>query len=106
MPRNKPADRRKSYNLPITFLSSSGKEIKLQITIGYGPRNTILEVFCADFKAGSDNHALVMDACILLSRLLQHGDTPEELVKAMCTPPSLIGAICTAILKEQQHAHV
>ena len=99
--RTKLPTRRSSANLAITFKSAAGKDIKLLITVGYDEEHKIREVFCANFQSGSDNHALVMDACILLSRLLQHGDTPTELVKSMCSPPSLIGTIAQAILQEE-----
>lgn len=103
--RSKLPDRRLCVNVPVTFTSVSGTQHKLIITVGYDVTNYQLrEVFCADFKAGSDTHATVMDACILLSRLLQHGDTPQELVASMCSPPSLIGTICKAICDEQNTA--
>ncbi len=101
--RTKLNDRRFSTTLKVHHRIASGDEIKLLITVGYeDPKRSIpREVFCADFKAGSDNHQLIMDACILLSRLLQHGDTPEDLVRSMCNPPSLIGTIAAVILREQ-----
>ena len=105
--RQKLPDRRLSINLPIKFQSAAGREIKILITVGYeviDGRYLIREVFTADFKAGSDNQALVMDACVLFSRLLQHGNTPEELFKAMCSPPSLIGVIAQVMMGEQLEA--
>jgi hypothetical protein len=89
--------------MPIVFKSFGGREFKLVITVGYDHEFRAREVFCADFKAGSDNQAIVMDACILLSRLLQHGNLPEELFASMSSPPSLIGSICKALC-EEQHA--
>jgi hypothetical protein len=97
-------ERRLCVNIPITFESVAGRQFKLVITVGYDDSYRLREVFCADFKAGSDNQAIIMDACILLSRLLQHGDTPQELVDSMCNPPSLIGTICKAICAEQDLA--
>ena len=42
-----------------------------------------------------------MDACILVSRLLQYGDTPEELLASMSGNPdkahSVIGSIVKAV---------
>ena len=99
--RTKLPSRRSSVNLDIIYKIADGKEINLLITVGYNEEHKIHEVFCANWKSGSDNHALVMDACILLSRLLQHGDTPLELVASMCSPPSLIGTIAQAILREE-----
>lgn len=100
--RNKLPDKRFSVNLPITHITTLQKEISLIITVGYNENREIKEVFCADFKAGSDNHAVVMDSCILLSRLLQHGDTPKQLLESMCLPLSLIGTICAALVKEEE----
>lgn len=97
-------ERRLCINIPIVFTSVAGPQFKIVITAGYDASYKLKEVFCADFKSGSDNQALIMDACILLSRLLQHGDTPQELVDSMCTPPSLIGTICQAICTEQNLA--
>jgi hypothetical protein len=76
---------------------NSGQEIALTVTFGFNMAGDVAEVFCDDFKAGSDMHATVMDACILLSRLLQHGDTPEELAATLCNPPSVIGTIAKAV---------
>ncbi len=104
MARNKLDPRRLCINRHVTFQSAAGREIKLVVTIGFSNDGNASEVFCADFRAGSDNQALVMDACILLSRLLQHGDTPAELLQSMCSPPSLIGTICKAICDEQNLA--
>jgi hypothetical protein len=100
--RTKLRERRFCANLNVTYRMFNGKEIKLAVTVGYDDQWNAKEVFCADFKSGSDNQALVMDACILLSRLLQHGDTPQDLVNSMCSPLSLIGTICEAILGEQE----
>jgi hypothetical protein len=95
--RDKLTDRRYSVNMHVPFVTPQGRMIKLLVTIGFDDSHRPREVFCADFKAGSDLHAVVMDACILLSRLLQHGDSPAELFASMCSPPSLIGTIAHAV---------
>lgn len=97
--REKLPERRIGINLDVPFKNS-----KVVITIGYDSMFLVKEVFCADFKAGSDSQAVVMDACILLSRLFQHGDTPQDILKSMCEPRSLIGTICQAICDEPQRA--
>ena len=79
-------DRRVSANLQIVHMTVDKKEIRLQVTIGYGPDRKIREVFCADFKAGSEFHALVMDTCILVSRLLQFGDTTQQIMRSLSHP--------------------
>ncbi len=71
------------------------------MTVGIDPDGKIREVFTADFKAGSDHLAIITDTCILISQLLQRGIGIEEMAQSMCEPPSLIGAICQAIVGEQ-----
>jgi hypothetical protein len=101
--RRKLPDRRLSITskVPVTL---DMKTWKILITVGFevqihlGKKHNVpLEVFCADFKAGTAIHTIVMDACILMSRLLQHGDTPEDIVKSLCQPPSLVGIIAQAV---------
>lgn len=99
--RSKLPDKRPSNNFVVQHELASGQIIKLQVTVGFDKDWNVREVFCASAKTGSDNHALVMDACVLLSRLLQHGDSPADLVKSMCTPTSLIGSIAAAIMCEE-----
>jgi hypothetical protein len=94
--RTRLADRRPSITSRVPFAMADGREISLTVTFGLNDAGEVREVFCADFKAGSDMHAAVMDSCILLSRLMQHGDTPEELAKTLCEPPSLVGCIARA----------
>ena|SRR6185437_3162212 len=96
MTRKKLPERRASETSKIT-VTIGGKEQKILITIGFDDDGLPKEVFCADFKAGSDLHALIMDACILVSRCLQHDDTGAELLAAMCKGPSIIGAIVAAV---------
>lgn len=101
MARTKLPDRRQCTNVTLTHTLAGGKEVKFIATFGLDGWNQVREVFCADFRAGSDQHAIIMDACILLSRLLQHGDTPAEILASMCSPHSLIGTIACAIVREQ-----
>lgn len=101
MSRIKLEPRRASVNKTIRFKSNGGHEFGIEITMGFDGIG-IKEVFCASFKAGSDNQAIVSDACILVSRLLQHGNTPADILKSMCSPPSLIGQICQAMCAEQE----
>src|SRR6516165_4581663 len=90
-------DRRPSITRYVAFFMNSGQVLALTVTFGFNEVGDVREVFCDDFKAGSDMHATVTDACILLSRLLQHGDTPEELAATLCNPPSVIGTIAKAV---------
>jgi hypothetical protein len=97
--RTRLADRRPSVTDRVSFVLADGSRIRLTVTFGFNQAGEVREVFCADFKAGSDMHATVMDSCILLSRLLQHGDTPGELARTLCDPPSLVGTIARAAAK-------
>jgi len=94
--RTRLADRRPSITGRVPFVMADGREISLTVTFGFDDTGSVREVFCADFKVGSDMHAAVVDSCILLSRLLQHGDPPEELARTLCDPPSLVGSIARA----------
>src|SRR5690348_2268871 len=97
MTRTKLRDRRASETRKITIRFANGKEQKILITIGFDDAGEPKEVFCADFKAGTDLHPLIMDACILVSRCLQHGDSGADLLASMCEGPSLIGGIVQVI---------
>lgn len=105
MTRQRLNDRRLSVTTPVTHtLGMTGQNLKVLVTFGFGSEG-VREVFCADFKAGSDNQALIMDACILISRLLQHGYSPAQLVASLCDPPSLLGAILRAAAEIDAQRH-
>lgn len=97
MPRTRLNDRRPSITRTLNFLQENGNVTKILITIGFDAQEKPREVFCADFKAGTTLHSIVMDACVMFSRLLQYGDTPAELLQSVCIPPSLIGQIAAAV---------
>jgi hypothetical protein len=98
MTRSKLPNRRANETRRIMFRSiATGNEQTILITVGFDDVGIAKEVFCADFKEGSDLHAVVMDACVLVSRNLQHGDAAAELLESMCQGPSLIGAIVKAV---------
>lgn len=98
--RKKLHDRRHNETRKVVYTHlSDGKEKNILITVGFDDDGIPREVFCADWKAGTDLHALVMDTCVLVSRLLQYGDTAAGLSEAMCEGPSLIGAIIAEVAK-------
>lgn len=109
MSRTRLPDRRPALTKRITFTSSaSGREMNIILSMGYECTVdhiplAVKEVFCDDIKVGSDNQAIVMDACILISRLLQYGENPEELAQTMCAGPSVIGAIVAAVAEEHRN---
>lgn len=100
MARAKLSDRRASVTIRVDHAWAGGNEVSVLVTLGYDPLGNVREVFSADFKSGTDLYFIITDACILLSRLLQHGDTPAEIAASMCSPASLIGTIAAAIVRE------
>lgn len=62
-------------------------------TFGFGEDGRVREMFCADFKAGTGVQVLVMDACVMASTILQHGQTAKQLSAMLTQGPSLIGAL-------------
>lgn len=116
MTRQRLPDRRINATRKVTWATYGGNEQTILVTFGFkkrllspeqvaaGEHNIyrIAEVFCADFKAGSDTQAIVTDACVLISRLLQSSnDTVADLRASMCEPPSLIGCILQAGCDEE-----
>lgn len=99
--RTKLNPRRKSENMKVIFVGEGGSEWKLLVTLGFNKQGEVKDVFCSSFKVGTSLNAIVMDACILISRLLQWGDTPSEIAASMCEPPSLVGTIAAAIAKRE-----
>ena len=77
-----------------------------QLGVGYFADGRIGEVFVTGPKLGSDMHGLLADLGVVISRLLQHGDTPPSLAAGMArlgdgtTPASIVGAIADALAKE------
>jgi hypothetical protein len=68
------------------------------VTVGFYPDNRPGEVFTHGIKTGSSLDALLADACVLVSVLMQHGITPVELASSTGRqggggPASVIGAV-------------
>ena len=99
--RAKLPNRRESETRSVTFTADGGQDVNILITVGFDDEGDPKEVFCASFKAGTTMNSVVMDACILFSRLLQHGDLPPDLLASMCHPPSMIGAIAAAVAESR-----
>lgn len=100
--RSKLPSRRASVTENVRFTTESGTDKSLNVTFGFSPNGVLQEVFTASFKTGSDTHALIMDACILLSTLMQHGYSPAQLAQKLCHPPSLIGTVAAAAARMEQ----
>lgn len=79
MPRTPPPNRRPSVNLETPFGSVS---VGLDISSGLP-----LDVFADGPREGSDLQHILSDACVVISLAVQHGATPEELLKSTGTMP-------------------
>lgn len=93
MTREKLPERRGAVNCRVTHTYHSGNEVQMTVTYGVRENGMVREVFCSPFKTGDDMMTLMVDASILVSRCLQHGDTMEDIARALCEPRSLIGSI-------------
>jgi hypothetical protein len=76
-------------------------EMRFMVTIGMYPDGRPGEVFARCGKAGSQMDALIDDACIVMSRLLQHGEAPAMLLSSLGRegdrPASVVGAIAEIV---------
>lgn len=99
MTRDKLPPRRFCITRHVVHPGVEGKEFKVNVTFGLDRHGRVREVFCADFKAGSELFAAVMDACVMMSRLMQHGMSPRELLTSLGSPPSLYGSIIKAAIE-------
>jgi hypothetical protein len=82
------------------------------VTIGYNPdTGRIGEVFTHGAKVGSNMDAILDDACVALSLLLQHGLAPSALAASMGRDgdgkrsSSIVGALAD-LLAEAERVHV
>jgi hypothetical protein len=116
--RQRLPNRRLNATRKITWTTYGGNERTILVTFGFremldasdptaligvsaSVTYRVAEVFCADFKAGSDTLGIVTDTCILISRLFQLGESPKALLSTMCEPYSLIGTILHAACEEE-----
>jgi hypothetical protein len=99
MTRHKLPARRPSITTRAPVTLDEGIQWVLLLTIGFrdDEHKVPAEVFCSSFKVGTSMNSIVSDACILLSRLYQHGDSPHDIADSLCEPPSLVGQIATIV---------
>jgi hypothetical protein len=74
--------------------------MQFTVTVGVFPDGRPGEVFARSAHAGSQLDGLIDDACVLVSRLLQHGEAPSILVRSLGRgdrPASVIGAIAEIV---------
>ena len=71
---------------------------RFMVTIGFYPDDRPGEVFTHGARSGSNLDALLADACVVVSCLIQHGVEPRDLATSMgrlgnAEPASIIGAV-------------
>jgi hypothetical protein len=71
---------------------------RFMVTIGFYPDGRPGELFTHGIRTGSGLDALLSDACIVVSCLLQHGVEPKALAHSMSRlgntePASILGAV-------------
>ncbi len=71
---------------------------RFTVTVGFYPNGRPGEVFTHGTKTGSTLDALLADACVVVSCLIQHGAEPRELARSMgrlgnAEPASIIGKV-------------
>lgn len=116
--RRKLSARRACVTVRVQWAPPGGKDHSILVTFGFdgeGPGfgGKIKEVFVASFRANAGLVALVNDACIMYSRLLQHGDSLEQLAATMVEdryegedsgpPASMLGAVARKAVELQKY---
>jgi len=71
---------------------------RFMVTVGFYPDGRPGEVFTHGARSGSNLDALLADACVVVSCLIQHGVEPRDLATSMgrlgnAEPTSIIGAV-------------
>jgi hypothetical protein len=71
---------------------------RFTVTIGFYPDGRPGEVFTHGIRSGSNLDALLADACVVVSCLIQHGVELREIASSMgrlgnAEPASIIGAV-------------
>jgi hypothetical protein len=71
---------------------------RFTVTVGFYPDGRPGEVFTHGIRSGSTLDALLADACVVVSCLIQHGVEPRDLAGSMgrlgnAEPASVIGAV-------------
>ena len=106
------SSRRSGATVKVRWGDTGGPDHVLLATFGYDLDRRVREVFVASFRAEGGIVAMANDACIFLSRCLQHGDAIAELAVACVEnrgegqpsgpPASMIGAIARAGVEVQR----
>ena len=93
MTRTRLPDRRAAETVRLDYDGT-----QFTVTIGFYPDGHPGEVFTHGARSGSSMDALLADACVVVSCLIQHGVEPRELAASMgrlgnSKPASVIGAV-------------
>ena len=101
MTRARLPSRRHGITMPVEHRGQ-----RFDCTFGIGEDGYVREAFMRSAKDGTDFSALMVDACIAVSMLLQHGETMQTLAQAfgenraegesVGPPQSALGAIARA----------
>ncbi|MFA9231845.1 MAG: ribonucleotide reductase [Microgenomates group bacterium] len=62
------------------------------VTVGYDPETGKASEVFADTAKGGQMQETIRDACVLASKLLQHGEEPADLPKSLGRVPDYTGA--------------
>jgi len=89
---------------------AGAQQAKAEVGIGFDDAGRVFEVFADGQKTGSQMEALLDDACILMSFLLQSGwriaDVAEKLKRESVEPtapaPSIIGQIAAIVARFEE----
>jgi hypothetical protein len=93
MTRTPLPDRRRG--LSVDFDHPTGR---YTVTCGFNQAGFISEIFVTGAKYGSEMQTLMADAGIVISRLLQHGEPIEILIKALEPKPDDTGRPMPSII--------
>ena len=82
---------------------------RYMVTIGFYPDGRPGEVFTHGARSGSSMDALLADACVVVSCLIQHGAEPGDLSASMgrlgnAAPASIIGAVIDMVAASASHS--
>jgi hypothetical protein len=83
---------------------------RFMVTIGFYPDGRPGEVFTHGARSGSNLDALLADACVVVSCLIQHGIEPRDLAASMgrignVDPASIIGAVVDLVAASSAAPH-
>jgi len=84
---------------------------RFTVTIGFYPDGRPGEVFTHGIRSGSNLDALLADACVVVSCLMQHGVEPNQIASSMgrsggSEPASIIGAVIDLAAKASPGAQI